>query len=186
MKINKNITIETDRIKLVPLAMHFLQDYYNLYSDYDTCRYLYYFSRKADTNFPLEKAKTSLEKSVFQWETEKPEYLDFAILDKKSNNFIGIVDFSFTEENNKKGIGWTIDKKYRKCGYATEAANAIIQYLFSETNTNKIIAYCDTRNIASQKIMQKLGMKIAIQNQPRIYFLTGEKASEMMMYIEKK
>ncbi len=35
----------------------------------------------------------------------------------------------------------------------------LLDYCFKELNLNRIIASCDTRNIASYRLMEKLGMK---------------------------
>ncbi|MCI9419265.1 MAG: GNAT family N-acetyltransferase [Eubacterium sp.] len=46
-------------------------------------------------------------------------------------------------------------------GYITEVAKAVIRFLFNDVNFNyrKIIAGCDSENIGSSKVMEKIGMK---------------------------
>ena len=56
-------------------------------------------------------------------------------------------------------IAWKCEKEYRNQGYTTEAAQAIINYSF-RNNTYKIIsAVCFRNHKASERIMQKIGMK---------------------------
>ncbi len=43
----------------------------------------------------------------------------------------------------------------------------------------KIIAQCDARNTASERVMQKLGMELLDANGKRVYPLTGEEAVEL-------
>jgi ribosomal-protein-alanine N-acetyltransferase len=43
-------------------------------------------------------------------------------------------------------------------GLGTEAANVLIEYIFSSTMLHKVIACCDKMNTSSEKVMQKCGM----------------------------
>ncbi len=56
-------------------------------------------------------------------------------------------------------IGYFLFKKFRGKGYATEIAGLLIDYCFENFPVHKIIASCDKRNTASEKIMIKCGMK---------------------------
>ena len=44
-------------------------------------------------------------------------------------------------------------------GFVTEAVKAVIAFLFDTVGYRKIIAGCDARNIGSQKVMEKVGMR---------------------------
>lgn len=55
-------------------------------------------------------------------------------------------------------LGWAINPDYQNHGYATEAARRLIEFGFKELNVEVIYATCDTRNGASYKVMEKLGM----------------------------
>lgn len=52
-------------------------------------------------------------------------------------------------------LGWQIDKPYWNKGIMTEAANAVVNYLFDEVHYDRIASGCDTRNIGSSKVMQR-------------------------------
>ena len=58
-------------------------------------------------------------------------------------------------------IGWTISSRHRNCGYATEAATALIEYAFRELHLPRIVAFTENDNAASLKVMQKLGLRTA-------------------------
>jgi RimJ/RimL family protein N-acetyltransferase len=49
---------------------------------------------------------------------------------------------------------------HRNRGYAGEAAGALLDYLFSELKARQVVATTEHDNIASQRVMQKLGMKL--------------------------
>ena len=52
-------------------------------------------------------------------------------------------------------LGWQIDKPYWNKGIMTEAAKAVIDYLFDQVHYDRIASGCDTRNIGSSRVMQK-------------------------------
>lgn len=58
------------------------------------------------------------------------------------------------------GLFWAIDPAYRRQGYATEAARALIDHGFNTLKLKRILATTDYENIASQKVMLKAGMRI--------------------------
>jgi RimJ/RimL family protein N-acetyltransferase len=56
-------------------------------------------------------------------------------------------------------IGWTIHPAYQRQGYATEAAAALLHYGFAEMKLHRIIATCQPENVASYRVMEKIGMR---------------------------
>lgn len=64
-----------------------------------------------------------------------------------------------TELSNVANLGWAINPEFQNKGYATEAAKALVEFGFKKLKLAVIYANCDTRNIASYKVMQKLGMQ---------------------------
>ncbi len=56
-------------------------------------------------------------------------------------------------------IGYAFNRRYWNRGYATEAARALVDVAFRDLQLHRIWASCDTRNIASWRVMEKLGMR---------------------------
>ena len=54
-------------------------------------------------------------------------------------------------------IGWFIDKGLEGEGYAYEAAEACISFIFNELQANKIIAKTSDTNVRSSKLANRLG-----------------------------
>jgi RimJ/RimL family protein N-acetyltransferase len=66
------------------------------------------------------------------------------------------------------GLFWVIDHLHQRQGYATEAAQAMIEYAFKHLRLKRIIANTENGNVASQGVMRKIGMKLlAIHCQTR-------------------
>lgn len=58
------------------------------------------------------------------------------------------------------GLFWAVDPSYQRQGYASEAAQGLIEYAFKHLRLKRILATTEYGNIASQAVMQKVGMKI--------------------------
>ena len=56
-------------------------------------------------------------------------------------------------------VGFTIASTYQKNGYATEALTMLLDYLFEDVDMHRVVADCDTENIASWKTLEKLGFR---------------------------
>ncbi len=56
-------------------------------------------------------------------------------------------------------LGYTLNRAYWNKGYATEAARAVLERGFGMLNLHRICASCDTRNVASWRVMEKIGMR---------------------------
>ena len=58
------------------------------------------------------------------------------------------------------GLYWVIDPNYQRQGYATEAAQGMIEYAFKQLHLKRIVATTQYSNEASQGVMRKLSMTI--------------------------
>jgi RimJ/RimL family protein N-acetyltransferase len=108
-------------------------------------------------------------------ELYQPPYGDYAIA-LKSGELIGsvglvqtIVPWSVFDEpppgepylvTPEFGLYWAILPAHQGKGYATEATNAFVGYLFNDMLYKRVVATTDHDNTASQKVMEKIGMTI--------------------------
>ena len=58
------------------------------------------------------------------------------------------------------GLFWAIDPLHQRHGYATEAAQALIDFAFQQLHVKRLIATTEHDNAASIGVMRKLGMRI--------------------------
>jgi len=90
---------------------------------------------------------------------EKGEAIHFAITNRQAKYLIGAIGLNIGKENKRADFGFWIGKPYWDNGYCTEAAQAVIKYGFDVLRLNRICDQHMTRNPASGKVMQKIGMK---------------------------
>lgn len=55
-------------------------------------------------------------------------------------------------------IGWRIASPFWNKGYATEAALAVLQFAFEKTDLQEIVSFTTSKNLASRRVMEKIGM----------------------------
>lgn len=54
-------------------------------------------------------------------------------------------------------LGYCLDEEAWGHGYATEASRALLQWAFDALDLNRVQAECDTRNVPSARVLEKLG-----------------------------
>lgn len=109
--------------------------------------------------------------NVMVEQTQEPDRakFDFAVCLRDGDLLIGGCGIRReTQDSAVAYLGWAINPDFQKQGYATEAARALISFGFNQLGLAVIYATCDTRNAASYRVMEKLGMK-------RVGFIKGDK-----------
>lgn len=81
----------------------------------------------------------------------------FLLFDLESDEFIGRGGFGIAESGETE-VGYVLHKKFWGKGYASEAVTALLEYAKENINVDYIIAYADTGNIGSTRVMEKCGM----------------------------
>ena len=90
---------------------------------------------------------------------ENGEGLNFAITCRTDKYLIGGIGLRRDPENKNAELGYWIGKPYWNCGYATEAAKAVVAYSFEVLKLNRIHARRFKRNPASGRVLEKIGMQ---------------------------
>jgi ribosomal-protein-alanine N-acetyltransferase len=138
---------------------------------------------KVDQQTALLERQSWLQWSILNQEwlprLHQPPYGDRAIILKATRELIGSVGYvplldvyeqipelaSSTPpggyNTTEFGLFWVIDPHHQRQGYATEAAQAMSEYAFNQLRLKRVIATTEHSNVASQGVMQKVGMQIA-------------------------
>lgn len=99
-----------------------------------------------------------------QWNIEnysKYNHGLWAVILKEGEVFLGDCGITMQriEDEVVPEIGFHIIKDYCNKGYATEAALACKKYAFEILNYSRVFSITSERNIPSQKVAEKIGMK---------------------------
>jgi len=157
IKNNFRVFLETERLILREILPSDVNGLFELDSDPEVHRYL-------GKNLVTNKAQV-----IEVVEFIRQQYIDYgigrwAIVDKKTKEFIGWTGFKFVTEltNNHQNyydLGYRLIRKYWGQGIATETAVASLDYAFNKLNTDKVYAMADVENDGSNRILSKVGLK---------------------------
>jgi len=76
----------------------------------------------------------------------------------KDGEMIGSIGAFVTEIDYRANIGYCIGRKWWNKGYTSEALKALIDYMFTNTDIERLEAYHAAENAASGKVMINAGM----------------------------
>ncbi|MGL5806343.1 MAG: GNAT family N-acetyltransferase [Xenococcaceae cyanobacterium] len=89
---------------------------------------------------------------------ERGHLFNLAIVEKQTDFLCGSIGLSIDKVHDRAELGYWIGVEFWGRGYCTEAAVAVINYGFEVLNLHRIHASYLTRNSASGRVMQKIGM----------------------------
>jgi [ribosomal protein S5]-alanine N-acetyltransferase len=97
-------------------------------------------------------------------ETHAPRYqageqATFAIAQRATDQLMGAIGLVMHAEHARAEMGYWLGVPFWNRGYTTEAGRALIRFGFGELGLNRIYATYLTRNPASGRVMEKLGMR---------------------------
>ena len=151
------ICVETNELLIKPLS----GDDINLYLKSEKL-----LEKKLGLNYSNEKLSYEMKKmlaEILQIIELENDYLwdtNWLIISKKENIIIG--GFLFKGSPNKYGeveVGYSINERFRNKGYMRNALMAMLKWAFSKDYVTSIVAETRKDNIASQKVLTKVGMK---------------------------
>ncbi len=83
-----------------------------------------------------------------------------AIVLRAEEHLIGSCSIRVSDQESRAGhIGYCLNRDYWGRGYASEAARALVAFGFGQLGLHRIFATCDTRNLASARVLEKAGMR---------------------------
>ncbi len=115
-------------------------------------------------HFPSVK---SLEESTREYEAILEHfkihgYGWWAVSERNKTNFIGFIGLRYIDFpalfTPAFEIAWRLAYNYWGKGYATEGANAALEYGFDVIKLSEIISFTSVPNIRSQAVMERIGM----------------------------
>ena len=150
----QSVSLETERLLLRPFRENDWQAVSEYASDPEVVRYFRWGPLTDEKD-----VKEFVQGKINPKQTELKSHW-FAIVLKAHDKLIGeclIIDFSPKDRN--AFIAYSLNRKYWGQGYTTEAANAVLRFGFSRLDYHKISATCAVDNVASSRVLEKIGMK---------------------------
>jgi RimJ/RimL family protein N-acetyltransferase len=120
-------------------------------------RYLRYYTWTIRTETDVR----AFVKQFMDWQLEKPRLrYQLAIVLPSFEQLIGNCGIRLAQADAQQGeLGFEISPAYWNHGYATEAAQAILGFAFGHLGLHRVWGHCVADNVASWRVMEKLGMR---------------------------
>ena len=88
------------------------------------------------------------------------QWLQLGIALSESDQLIGDCGIHFlTREPQLIEIGFTLSPAYQRRGYGTEAIRRLVDFLFGQTDTRRIIATTDAENEPARRLLLRVGFR---------------------------
>jgi ribosomal-protein-alanine N-acetyltransferase len=145
--------IETERLTL----REFVFDDWQVVAQYQNApEYLRFY----EWEFHGDADSKAFVQMFLNWQVEKPRTkYQLAITLKSGGQLIGNCGVRVNDPRLREAnIGYELDHHYRGYGYATEAAQAILDFGFDELKMHRVWAHVIADNIASVHVLERLGL----------------------------
>jgi RimJ/RimL family protein N-acetyltransferase len=162
--------IETARLRLRMFTLDDLEDLKTALGDPDVMSPL---GISAELDFSL-----ILSKMIELW--QRDDIGRWAVVNKDDNNLIGICGFRLLE--GEPELLYAIAKPFWGRGFASEAAKAALRFGFEEKNFERIVATTKQTNVASLRVLYRIGMRDEKKTTPHgidrvVYTITSDNFS---------
>lgn len=127
---------------------------FSFYNDLETNSLTYQYSNAPETT-EIQKHYQMLISSI----NKCGERYELAICTRIDEKPIGRISIKLNwAEIREWEIGYALHPNHWKQGFGVEAVNLIIEYAFNVLNAHRIVAYINTENLMSEKLMNRVGM----------------------------
>ncbi|MEM8510646.1 MAG: GNAT family N-acetyltransferase [Bacteroidota bacterium] len=144
--------LETDRLLLREITPEDFDDLFSMNSDPQIMKYVGDGSVRSH-----EQMINELDVLISHY-TRKPGLGIWATELKTNRCFIGASGLVYYDNTPEIEIGYRMQKEFWNNGYATEASRGLLEYGFTQLNLEKIVSSAHVDNIASRRVMEKIGM----------------------------
>ena len=145
------LNLETNRLLLRMFTLDDLGDLANIFGNPNVMKYLGLDGKPIS----MEETETALISIIKHW--EQNGFGRWAVVHKESGALIGCSGLRSYEGSAE--LIYLIDEPYWGKGLATEIAFACLAYGFNKMKFDTIIAFSRPGNVASRRVMEKIGMK---------------------------
>ena len=165
--------LETPRLILRPFQDTDLEAFLVYRNDPEVAQY-----QGWDVPYPREKGLQFIDLMKTSNPTSQGEWYQVAVELKSTGGLIGDVAFCTMVSDEKQALmGYSLARPYWHNGYAFEAVGRLLQYLFDDRGLHRVVAECDVENVASWKLLEKLGFRREAHLVENIFF-KGKYGSE--------
>lgn len=143
--------LPTARLELRPYDVKDVAGLHRLWTEPGVRRYLW-----DDVVIPVERALQVVESSRGHWETAG--YGQWTVRLAGTSEIVGFCGFRPADWQHAPELLYGLATRYWGCGYAYEAAMAVLEFGFTTLGFSSVVAATDAPNAASVRLMERIGM----------------------------
>jgi [ribosomal protein S5]-alanine N-acetyltransferase len=152
--VDKWFPIRTSRLLLRPFTEHDESDVHEYGSDAVVSQHADWGPNTAAQTH--DRIEGYLEEQM-RWPRDE---VSLAVELRTERKVIGTVRLKIQDERTRTAdLGFVFHRRYWNQGYATEATSAVLRVAFTTLGLHRVWATCDTRNVGSWRVMEKVGMR---------------------------
>ncbi len=158
MKFNDDVfcgfpVLETHRLILRAISLKDVNEIFEIYSSEKAMKYFGKHPYKK-----IDEAEERIQSAITAF--QKKEGLRWAITVKGSDKLTGTAGvWRLVKDHFRGEIGYELSPDHWQKGIMSEALNEILNFAFNKMNLHTIEANIDPENIASEKLLAKLGFE---------------------------
>ena len=160
-------TLDTERLRLRPLAATDVPALYAVFGDAEVCRY---WSRPALPDLAAADAllgeieRGFAARTLFQW----------GIAERATDDVVGTCTLAaLSAEHRRAELGYALGRRAWGRGYAAEALPTLVRFAFDALGLRRLEADVDPRNARSIRLLERLGF-VREGHQRERYEMQGE------------
>ncbi|NGP17932.1 GNAT family N-acetyltransferase [Devosia aurantiaca] len=155
MAIRPDYPLTTERLRLRPFTRGDVDAVHSYRSRPDVARYLF------DAPLSREDCALAVQQRTTQLHLDQEgDRIILAVESQADGVLLGEISLIWRSSEARQGeVGWIFHPAYQGKGFASEAARRLIHLAFENGEFHRLYARCDAGNVASWRLMERLGMR---------------------------
>jgi [ribosomal protein S5]-alanine N-acetyltransferase len=145
-------TLQSERLILRPFVAGDAAEVHRIVSDREIAANTAHIPHPYPDGMALEW----IDRVTARWPTG--ESAVFAATERGAGRIVCAAGLEIDPPHRRAELGYWVARPYWNCGYASEAAAAVVAFGFRALGLNRVAAHHYTRNPASGRVLQKIGM----------------------------
>ena len=146
------IILETERLVVRTWTSADAEEGFRIWSDEEVMRYV----GTGQPKETIEEVSAWIDRMAAHHELHGFGF--WAVVEKDSGQLVGSCGMGYQRDGGLPiEFGYTLARSRWGRGYATEAASACLRYAFETLGFTELVASVDALNVASQRVLEKIG-----------------------------
>ena len=167
--------IRTKRLLLRRFEPDDLAAYYARRADPEVARY-----QDWELPYPMERAEKVVSAQAAMDGPENDKWWMAVVCDPDTGEVFGDVGAELSWKGRSAEVGYTFAKEHWGKGYAAEAVQALVRYLFEELDVTRVSGMLHPDNAASAMVLERTGF--LFEGETKSSFWVGDEVSDDWIY----